>query len=111
MSYLLTTKAGLIRIDRAAIVEAAKYDGKWVIETNDDTFSLEDTTCSYKRFDGHRTAFPLAQSHFLAINRAWKNHRSADPLRTTWMPLQFGHRRERGSFSMVKTSAPCWHQF
>jgi len=46
--YLRRTKAGLIRIDRAAIVEAAKYDGKWVIETNDDTISLEDAACGYK---------------------------------------------------------------
>jgi transposase len=46
--YLRITKAGLIRIDRAAIVEAAKYDGKWVIETNDDTISLEDAACGYK---------------------------------------------------------------
>jgi len=46
--YLRITKAGLIRIDRAAIVETAKYDGKWVIETNDDTISLEDAACGYK---------------------------------------------------------------
>jgi hypothetical protein len=46
--YLRITKAGLIRIDRAAIVAAAKYDGKWVIETNDDTISLEDAACGYK---------------------------------------------------------------
>jgi hypothetical protein len=25
-----------------------KYDGKWVIETNDDTISLEDAACGYK---------------------------------------------------------------
>lgn len=46
--YLRITKAGLIRIDRAAIVAATKYDGKWVIETNDDTISLEDAACGYK---------------------------------------------------------------
>ena len=40
--YLRVTKAGLIRIDRGAIRNAAKYDGKWVLETNDDTISLED---------------------------------------------------------------------
>jgi len=31
-----------------ALREAAKYDGKWVIETNDDTISLEDAACGYK---------------------------------------------------------------
>jgi transposase len=46
--YLRITKAGLLRIDRTAVVEAAKYDGKWVIETNDDTISLEDAACGYK---------------------------------------------------------------
>ena len=38
----------MIRIDRAAIEAAAKYDGKWVLETNDDTISLEDAACGYK---------------------------------------------------------------
>ncbi|MEJ2166239.1 MAG: hypothetical protein P8X90_11960 [Desulfobacterales bacterium] len=28
--------------------ETAKYDGKWVIETNDDTISLEDAARGYK---------------------------------------------------------------
>jgi transposase len=46
--YLCITKANLIKIDRTAINEAAKYDGKWVIETNDDTISLEDAACGYK---------------------------------------------------------------
>ena len=46
--YLRVTKSGQIRIDRGAVREAAKYDGKWVIETNDDTISLEDTACGYK---------------------------------------------------------------
>ena len=36
------TKSHKIRIDRRAVREAAKYDGKWVLETNDDTLSLED---------------------------------------------------------------------
>ena len=38
---LRITKGKLVRIDRAAIQAAAKYDGKWVLETNDDTISLE----------------------------------------------------------------------
>ena len=46
--YLRITKGKQIRIDRAAIREAAKYDGKWVIETNDDTISLEDAARGYK---------------------------------------------------------------
>ena len=46
--YLRITKAGQVRIDRTAIRQAAKYDGKWVIETNDDTISLEDAARGYK---------------------------------------------------------------
>jgi transposase len=46
--YLRITKGKQIRIDRATIREAEKYDGKWVIETNDDTITLEDAACGYK---------------------------------------------------------------
>jgi transposase len=46
--YLRVTNLNLIRIDRTAIKEASKYDGKWVIETNDDTISLEDAARGYK---------------------------------------------------------------
>ena len=46
--YLRVLKSGQVRIDRAAIRQAEKYDGKWVIETNDDTISLEDAACGYK---------------------------------------------------------------
>lgn len=46
--YLKVTKSGHIRIDRGAIRQAAKYDGKWVLETNDDTISLEDAARGYK---------------------------------------------------------------
>jgi transposase len=46
--YLRITKSNQVRIDRMAIRQAAKYDGKWVIETNDDTISLEDAARGYK---------------------------------------------------------------
>ncbi len=46
--YLATTEAGKLRLDRAAITEAKRYDGKWVLETNDDTISLEDAALGYK---------------------------------------------------------------
>ncbi len=46
--YLRVTKGNKIRIDRGSIKEAAKYDGKWVLETNDDTISLEDAALGYK---------------------------------------------------------------
>jgi transposase len=46
--YLTITKGNNIRIDRKSIREAKKYDGKWVLETNDDTISVEDAACGYK---------------------------------------------------------------
>lgn len=46
--YLKVTKANKIRINRGSIKDAARYDGKWVLETNDDTISLEDAACGYK---------------------------------------------------------------
>lgn len=46
--YLTTSEAGKLRLDRAAIKEASRYDGKWVLETNDDTISLEDAALGYK---------------------------------------------------------------
>ena len=46
--YLTMTKSNNIRIDRKSIREAEKYDGKWVLETNDDTISVEDAACGYK---------------------------------------------------------------
>lgn len=46
--YLKVTKTNKVRINRGSIKEAARYDGKWVLETNDDTISLEDAACGYK---------------------------------------------------------------
>ena len=46
--YLIITATDKIRIDRAAIKEAQRYDGKWVLETNDDSISVEDAAKGYK---------------------------------------------------------------
>jgi transposase len=46
--YLKVIQSGNIRIDRGAIRQAAKHDGKWVLETNDDTIRLEDAAMGYK---------------------------------------------------------------
>lgn len=39
--YLTIDKNQCVRLDRAAVREAAKYDGKWVLQTNDDTITLD----------------------------------------------------------------------
>jgi transposase len=46
--YLTITKQGKIRLDKQTIRQAARTDGKWVIQTNDDTLTPEDAACAYK---------------------------------------------------------------
>ena len=46
--YLSITKKGSLEINRKSIREAARYDGKWVVQTNDDTITPEDAACGYK---------------------------------------------------------------
>ncbi len=46
--YLTITDKGKIRIDRRAIKTASRYDGKWVLETNDRQLSLEDAAYGYR---------------------------------------------------------------
>lgn len=47
--YLRETSSGKLRIDRAAVADAKRYDGKWVITSNDDTLSVEDLALGYKQ--------------------------------------------------------------
>jgi hypothetical protein len=47
--YLRQTSTGKLRVDRAAIEEAARYEGKWVITSNDDTLTAEDLAQGYKQ--------------------------------------------------------------
>ena len=46
--YLTLDGQSGLRLDRQAVQEAKKYDGKWVLITNDDTISLEDAATGYK---------------------------------------------------------------
>ena len=46
--YLSVSPAGKIYVDSAKISEAKKFDGKWVLITNDDTLPIEDAACGYK---------------------------------------------------------------
>jgi transposase len=47
--YLRQTSTGKLRLDKTAIQEAARYDGKWVVTSNDDTLSAEDLALGYKQ--------------------------------------------------------------
>jgi transposase len=46
--YLTIDKREHVRLDRQAVREAAKFDGKWVLQTNDDTIGVEDAAAGYK---------------------------------------------------------------
>lgn len=47
--YLRKVGTGGLAIDRAAVEEASRYDGKWVVTSNDDTLSAEDMALGYKQ--------------------------------------------------------------
>jgi transposase len=47
--YLRETSTGKLMIDRGAIADAERYDGKWVITSNDDTLTPEDLALGYKQ--------------------------------------------------------------
>jgi transposase len=47
--YLRPAQGGGLTIDRGAVVEAERYDGKWVVTSNDDTLSADDLALGYKQ--------------------------------------------------------------
>ena len=47
--YVRMLKGGKLVVDRGAITEAARYDGKWVVTSNDDTLTAEDLALGYKQ--------------------------------------------------------------
>ena len=46
--YLRLTRGGRARIDRARVKAADRFDGKFVVHSNDDTLTAEDLALSYK---------------------------------------------------------------
>ncbi len=48
-NYVLQLKDGTLRLDKQAIRDASKYDGKYLIRTSDDTLSMEDVALGYKQ--------------------------------------------------------------
>jgi transposase len=47
--YLRETERGELLVSRAAIHDEERYDGKWVITSNDDTLTPEDLALGYKQ--------------------------------------------------------------
>ena len=60
--FLRETSTAKLRIDRGAIEDAARYDGKWVITSNDDTLTAEDLALGYKQL--------------LRVERCWRQLKS-----------------------------------
>ncbi len=72
--FLRITKAGLLRIDRAAVAADAKLDGKFLLRTSDPTLSAADIALGYKQL--------------LEVERAWRDMKTTLALRPVF------HRRE-----------------
>jgi hypothetical protein len=65
--YLTITQKAQIRLDREAIRQAARTDGKWVIQTNDDTLTPEDAACAYKSLSVIERCFRTLKSTQLKL--------------------------------------------
>ena len=68
--YLRQTKTGRLVLDRGAVREAARYDGKFVVTTNDDTLSAEDVALGYKQL--------------LRVEESWRELKSGIRLRPVY---------------------------
>jgi hypothetical protein len=65
--YLRRTKAGLLRVDQAAIKRETHLDGKWLLRTSDTTLTPDDLAAAYKQL--------------LAVERGWRDFKGALGLR------------------------------
>jgi transposase len=83
--FLRTTKAGLLRVDRAAVAADAKLDGKFLLRTSDPTLSAADVATGYKQL--------------LEVERGWRDMKTTLDLRPVY------HRREDRIRSHVLL---CW---
>jgi len=73
--FLRITRAGFLRIDRAAVAADAKLDGKFLLRTSDPTLSAADVATGYKQL--------------LEVERGWRDMKTTLDLR----PVH--HRKEQ----------------
>jgi len=83
--FLRTTKAGLLRIDRAAVAADAHLDGKFLLRTSDPTLSAAEVATGYQQL--------------LEVERAWRDMKTTLDLRPVY------HRKETRIRSHVLL---CW---
>ena len=74
--FLRRTKDHKLRIDKAALARDARFDGKWLIRTSDDTLSPTDLATAYKQ---------LSQ-----VERGWRDLKGSLRLRPV-----YHHREDR----------------
>lgn len=72
--YIRTVKSGSLRIDWGAVRRYEKYDGKFVVHSNDDTLSAEDMALGYKQL--------------MRVEQAWRDLKSVLKMRPVyhWAP-------------------------
>jgi transposase len=72
--YLTEDTQGRLLIDLAAVKEAQRFDGKWVVTSNDDTLTAEDLAQGYKQL--------------LRVEQCWRQLKSGLRLRPVfhWRP-------------------------
>jgi len=83
--FLRVTKAGLLRVDRAAVAAEAHLDGKFLLRTSDPTLSADDVALGYKQL--------------VEVERAWRDMKTTLDLRPVF------HRKEERIRSHVVL---CW---
>jgi transposase len=83
--FLRQTAAGKLRIDRAAVEQETKLDGKFLLRTSDESLSVEDIALAYKAL--------------YEAERGWRDLKSTIELRPVY------HRREDRIQSHVQL---CW---
>jgi hypothetical protein len=72
--YLRTLKGGGLKLDQGAIKEAEHNDGKYVLQTNDDTLTAEDVALGYKQL--------------LRVEQAWRTMKTGLKLRPVYHRLE-----------------------
>jgi transposase len=55
--YVKELKDGQLKIDKSRVAKEGRYDGKFLIETSDDTLSLQDVIFGYKQLNDVEQAF------------------------------------------------------
>lgn len=86
--YLRQLKDGQLRINRQALRDAARYDGKYLIRTSDDTLSAEEVALGYKNLMAVENGFRTLKST-LCLRPMY--HRIEDRIKThvllNWLAL------------------------